>query len=89
MKKRKIYSNKFKAKACKLVTEGGMSRVAAAKKLGIGTPMLNRWIAKPATKAKTKTKAIKGTPLSVQLQTKIRQLQDEVEVLEKALRILH
>ena len=45
-KKRRTYSDEFKAEAVKLVLEQGMSATKAAEDLGIAQSVLSSWVAK-------------------------------------------
>ncbi len=40
----KTYNKKQKEKACKLVTEGGLSELQASKKVGVSKARLSRWL---------------------------------------------
>jgi transposase InsO family protein len=44
MKPRKKYSKEFKLDAVSLVLEQGYSRIEAARSLGIGAPLIGRWV---------------------------------------------
>lgn len=56
MAQRKTYTQKFRDDACKLVTEKKMSQVAVAKKMGVTTISLGRWLAKAKSPKKTAPK---------------------------------
>jgi len=95
MAKRKIYSDEFKAKACKLVTEGKLTHKAAGKKVGgVSAIVIGRWLAKakaapkkPAPKKAVATKIpqhiVAGGTLGIEIQAKIDQLEEDLAALNK------
>ena len=84
--KRRIFTKEFKVEACKMVIEQGQKISQTARNLGIGEPLLGRWLqeyrdsqAPGAKEAKESDRRIK------ELETENRRLRMEREILKKAM----
>ncbi len=85
MTKRKQYSQEFKIDACSLVMEQNYTRTDAAASLGIGTPMLGRWIRECYQED---TQSFRGHGALTTEQTTIRELKNQVKKLQQEKEIL-
>ena len=79
MSKRKQYTKEFKLDAVNLVIEQGYSRTEAARRLGINTNMLARWINELAD---TNDQAFRGNGKLTAEQEEIKHLRASVKRLE-------
>jgi transposase len=85
MIKRKQYTKEFKLDSISLVLEQGYSRTEAARRLGINTNMLARWIKEHAQDT---GQAFRGNGQLTPEQAEIKQLRAEVKRLEMEKEIL-
>ena len=86
-KKRRSFSKDFKLEAVKLVKEGGLSAVRAAKDLGVYETSLRRWIKQyEIDHGKSPTGALTTAEKEElrRLRREVRTLRMEREVLKKA-----
>lgn len=82
---RREYSKEFKRDAVSLVVDQGYTRVEAAKSLGIGSPMLGRWVREYK---RNTDDAFRGRGNLQLEQEEIRQLREEVKRLKMEKEIL-
>ena len=85
MTKRKRYTKEFKLDAVSLVTEQNYTQSDAARRLGINTNMLHRWIRELSS---ADDQAFRGNGKLTPEQEEIKQLRAEVRRLEMEKEIL-
>ena len=83
-KKRKNYTDEFKAEAVKLVVEEGNSLTEAARNLGINANMLGRWKRQLTVPDETSAKGSGSDTELRRLREEVRRLKMEREILVKA-----
>jgi len=95
-KQRKVYDNEFRNNAVQYVKDHpDLSRKEAAKNLGVGESTLNRWLAE-SKKSDSGQVEMRGTgnyasdeaKEIARLKRELRDTQDALEVLKKAISIL-
>ena len=83
-RKRRQYTDEFKAEAVKLIVEEGYSISQAARSLDINTNMLTRWKSELTGNASQRKQAADDQEEIRQLREEVRQLRLEKEILKKA-----
>jgi transposase len=80
----KKYTVEFKQAAVKLVTEEGYSQAEAARRLGVGSKNLNRWVRELKKGDTVKTSVTAEQAELVRLRKENKRLQMERDILKKA-----
>lgn len=83
-RKRRQYTDEFKAEAVKLIVEEGYSISQAARNLDINTNMLTRWKNELTGSASQRKESADDKEEIRQLREEVRQLKLEKEILKKA-----
>ncbi len=86
---RQKFTKEFKEEACKMVVEQGQTVTLTAKNLGVGAPMLGRWV-REYRQLSTDAFPGEGTRIHPEkriheLEAQVRRLQMERDILKKAM----
>ncbi len=84
--KRRTFTKEFKVEACKMVTEQGQKISQTARDLGIGEPLLGRWVHEyRASLEPGAQEALANSRRIKELEAENRRLRMEREILKKAM----
>ena len=83
-RKRRIYTDEFKAEAVKLVTEQGDSVAVAARNLGVSANSLRNWKQKLETADEDESMTEDERMELARLRKEVRRLRMERDILKKA-----
>ena len=84
MAKRKTYSEDFKIRAVKMVTEDGMKQAQVARNLGVNLNSIGKWIKKYGDQDIPEVSADEAMRKARQLEKENAELREENEILKKA-----
>lgn len=84
MAKRKTYSEDFKIRAVKMITDDGMKQAQVARNLGVNANSIGKWLKKYGGQDIPEVSADEAMRKARRLEKEVAELREENEILKKA-----